>query len=70
MARDAHRRLAALEARNHVGARNFELWVNEGDGLLRNGAGQVMTRNAFDAAFPNARRIKLNIFGDDRKVDA
>jgi len=64
MVRDIRRRLAALAACRRVCARKFELFINQGDGLLRNRTGQVMTREAFDAAFPNARRITLDIFGD------
>jgi hypothetical protein len=62
MIRDVHRRLSALEARRGAGAPKIDIWVNEGNGLLHNRAGDVMTREAFDAAFPNARKIKLNIF--------
>jgi hypothetical protein len=62
MARDICRRLAALEARRHVGPPKFEFWVNKGDGYLRNKDGTTMTRDAFDAAFPNAIKIKLDIF--------
>jgi hypothetical protein len=64
MPRDIRRRLGALEARHNVGSPKIEVWINEGDGLLRNRTGQVMTQEAFDAAFPNAKRIRLNIFGD------
>jgi hypothetical protein len=62
MAGDIHRRLAALETRRYMGAPKFQVWVNEGDGLLRSREGRVMTQEAFDKAFPNARKMKLNIF--------
>ena len=61
MVRDIRQRLAALEAR-HLGAPKIEVWINEGDGLLRSPTGQVMTRKTFDAAFPDARKLKLDIF--------
>ena len=62
MTRDICRRLTALEVRGGVGAPKIEVWVNEGNELLRNRAGDVMKREAFDAAFPNARKFKLNVF--------
>jgi hypothetical protein len=62
MVRDIRHRLAALEARHHVGPPKFECWVDAGDGYLRNNDGVTMTREAFDAAFPNARKITLDIF--------
>jgi hypothetical protein len=64
MARDIHRRLAALETRHHVAKPKFEMWLNRGDGLLHGPEGEVMTQAAFNAAFPNARRITLSIFGE------
>jgi hypothetical protein len=67
MVRDIPRRLATLEARHHVGPPKFECWVNAGDGYLRNNDGVTMTRDAFDAAFPNARKIKLNIFENSNR---
>ena len=67
MSRDIRRRLTALESRRGIGAPEIEVWVNEGNGLLRNRAGDVMTREAFDAAFPNARTITLDIF--NKRVD-
>jgi CO dehydrogenase/acetyl-CoA synthase delta subunit len=62
MARDIHRRVAALEARHTVGRPEVEMWINEGDGLMRSRTGKVTTREAFEAAFPNARRFTLDIF--------
>ena len=62
MARDIRHRLVVLEARHHVGPPKFECWVDAGDEYLRNKDGVTMTRSAFDAAFPDARKIKLNIF--------
>lgn len=64
MAHDIRRRLAALEARRGVVAPKIQVWVNGGNGLLRNREGQVMTREAFDTAFPNARKISLDIFNE------
>jgi hypothetical protein len=64
MALDIHRRLARLETKKHVGKPRIELWINDGHGLLHNPSGQVLTREAFDAAFPNARKFTLNIFGN------
>jgi hypothetical protein len=61
MARKIQRRLAALEARHHVATPKFEFWVDAGEGYLQKKDGTTMTRAAFDAAFPNARKIKLNI---------
>jgi hypothetical protein len=60
MRRDLHGRLAALEAKHHPVETRIETWLDEGDGLLRNG-GRVMTREAFRAAFPHAMRVSLNI---------
>jgi hypothetical protein len=62
MSHDVRRRLGILETRGHVGAPKFRVWVNKGDGLLRNCTGKVMTQDAFDTAFPSAIKIKLNIF--------
>jgi hypothetical protein len=56
-------RLAALETRRQTGAPKFELWVNEGDRLVHHPTGRSMTRKAFYAAFPNVRRITLDVFG-------
>jgi len=64
---DIHRRLAALEARQHVATPKFECWVDAGDGYLRRKDGTTMTRAAFDAEFPNARKIKLNIFENSNR---
>jgi hypothetical protein len=64
MPRDIDRRLGALESQHNFSSPKIEVWINEGDGLLRNRAGQVMTQEAFDAAFPNARHITLSIFGE------
>jgi hypothetical protein len=56
------KRVARLEAKENIGSPKFQLWVNEGDGYLRNKDGMTMTREAFDAAFPNATKVTLNIF--------
>jgi hypothetical protein len=65
MARDIFRRLTALE-RHRVGTPKVEVkvevWINEGDGIVRHRSGRVMTKEAFDAAFPHARHISLNLF--------
>jgi hypothetical protein len=55
-------RLTRLEAKENIGPPKFECWVNEGDGYLRSEDGRIMTREAFDAACPNARKITLDIF--------
>jgi hypothetical protein len=55
------RRLAWLEAKENISPPKFEFWLDAGDGYLRNKDGMRMTRQAFDAAFPNARKITLNI---------
>jgi hypothetical protein len=39
----------------------MQVWLNKGDGFVRSPMGKVMTQEAFDAAFPNARHITLNI---------
>jgi hypothetical protein len=72
MRKDILRRLAALEARHNVRMPVFDLWIDEGDGLLRqstgeDSTGQVMTREAFNAAFPDAKKIRLNIF--DKQIE-
>lgn len=67
MRRDVHRRLSTLEARHHVGKPKFEVWVDEGDGYLRNKDGATMTREVFDAAFPDARPFMLDIFGNSNR---
>jgi hypothetical protein len=67
MVRDIRHRLAALEARHHVGPPKFECWVDAGDGYLRNKDGATMARDAFDAAYPKARKIKLNIFENSNR---
>jgi hypothetical protein len=54
--------IAALEVQHHAGPPRFELWVDEGGGILKTRDGKSMTRDAFDAAFPNAIKIKLAIF--------
>ena len=66
--KDLKRRLARLETKKCVGPSKFELWVNEGDGYLRHKDGRIMTREAFDAAFPNARKITLDIFGKSDRI--
>ncbi len=55
-------KLGTMSARSslHVGS-------YAGDGYLRNKDGVTMTRDAFDAAFPNARKVKLNIFGNSNR---
>jgi hypothetical protein len=58
------RRLAKLEAKRDIGPPRSECWVNSGDGLLRHKDGRTMTQEAFDAAFPNAQKITLDIFGN------
>jgi hypothetical protein len=42
-----------------------ELWIDEGDGILRHRDGRSMTREAFEAAFPDAETIRLKIFDRD-----
>jgi hypothetical protein len=64
--RDIARRIESMEAERHDCKPQCETWVDGGDGLLRTRSGKVMTREAFDATFPNARKIKLNIF--DREL--
>jgi hypothetical protein len=64
MALDIRRRIAALESRYHVGKPKIAMWLSEGDGLVRGPEGEMMTREAFDAAFPNVKRITLDIFGE------
>lgn len=64
MVSDIRHRLTALEVLHYARKRNIEVWINEGDGLLRNRAGEVMTQAAFCAAFPNSRHITLNIFDE------
>ena len=59
MRRDIHCRLAALEALHQAGTPKVDIWINEGDGLVRNRDGAVMTQEAFDAAFPKAVKITL-----------
>jgi hypothetical protein len=64
MAGDIHRRLAKLETKDRVGKPKFEIWLNTDDGYLRNKEGMTLSREAFDAAFPNARKFTLDIFGN------
>jgi hypothetical protein len=40
----------------------YECWVNEGDGIVRHRDGRSMTREAFEAAFPDAETFTLNLF--------
>ena len=61
MRRDIPRRLAALEALHQAGTPKIDVWINEGDGLVRNRDGAAMTQEAFDAAFPKAIKITLDI---------
>jgi hypothetical protein len=65
MRRDFHRRLARLEIERRVGKSMVEVWLDKGDGYLRKNDGTKMTRKAFDAAFPNAREITLDISEKD-----
>jgi hypothetical protein len=55
------RRLAGLQAKENIGPPRFEFWVDEGDGYLRKKDGTTMTREAFEAAYPNAIKFKLNL---------
>jgi len=55
------RSLARLEAMQNIGSPNVEVWLEKGDGYLRKKDGTTMTRQAFDAAFPNAMKITLDI---------
>jgi hypothetical protein len=57
-----HRRLAALESRENIGAPNVEIWIDEGDRYVHRPTNRMMTSDDFKAAFPNAERITLNIF--------
>lgn len=59
-----YRRLAALEAGHCVRRPKYVLWVDEGDGYMRNKEGTTMTREAFEAAVPKPIKIRLSIFGD------
>jgi hypothetical protein len=54
------RRLARLEAKN-IGPPTVEVWLDKDDGYLRKNDGTTMTRQAFDAAFPNALKMTLDI---------
>lgn len=53
-----------LDGRHGFNAPRVEVWVKEGDGIVRHRSGRVMTKEAFDAAFPHARHITLNLFGE------
>ena len=55
-------RIAKLEKKAHIDEPICETWVDEGDGVLRGPSGQTMTHAEFDAAFPDAEEITLNIF--------
>jgi hypothetical protein len=55
------RRLARLEAKQNIGSPQVEVWLDKGDGYLRKNDGTTMTREAFDAAFPNAMKVTLDI---------
>ncbi len=59
-------RIAKLEKRfAKLGANEpqiSELWVDRGDGILRHRDGRSMTREEFETAFPDARKITLKIF--------
>jgi len=61
------RRLAKLEAKRNIGPPKFRFWLDKGDGYLRNNDGITMSRQDFDAAFPNARKFKLDIFGNSNR---
>jgi hypothetical protein len=61
------KRIAKLEAeaQSKLGANASStggLWVDGGDGILRHRDGRSMTREAFEAAFPDAKTIRLKIF--------
>jgi hypothetical protein len=60
------RRIAKLEARIKKLDANepsiYECWVDEGDGILRHQDGRSMTREAFKAASPDSKTIRLKIF--------
>lgn len=43
---------------------NVETWLSLGDGFVRHRTGKMMTEKEFWTAFPNARKIKLDVFGD------
>jgi hypothetical protein len=61
------RRFAKFKAKNHTSTPKFELWINEGGGLLRNPDGRTMTRQDFDTAFPDATKFTLDIFNEPLK---
>jgi hypothetical protein len=63
------RRLAKLEAaKENFGPPEFEeVWVDAGDGYLRNQAGMTMTREAFDMAFPDAIKLTMNLFENSNR---
>jgi hypothetical protein len=63
-----HRRLAALETQGQIRTPNIEIWINDGDRHVHHPTGRAMTHEAFQAAFPNARRFTLDIFEERQKV--
>ncbi len=61
------RRLTQLEVKKNISPPKYRLWVSDAaGGLLRNSDGRTMTREAFDKAFPNAKKFRLNIFDSNR----
>ena len=56
------RRLAALESQGKIGPPKVEIWINDGNKHVHPPTGRVLTHEAFNAAFPNAKRFTLNIF--------
>jgi hypothetical protein len=67
MRRDLQQRLAKLEARSDPGPPKFEVWVDDGSGILSNGEGETMTGEAYRAAYPDSIPIGFNIFDDERR---
>jgi hypothetical protein len=65
-----HRRLAAVEGRRQTGMPKVEIWINEGERHVHSPTGRTMTHEAFQAAFPNARRFTLDIFGKGLEENA
>lgn len=46
MARDILRRLAVLEDRHCVGPPKVKIWINDGNGIVRDRSGREMTKEA------------------------
>ena len=66
MRRDFQRRLAKLEARSNGGPPpGFEVWIDDGSGLLCSGEGDTMTKEAYDAAYPDSIPVTVSM-GDKR----